>query len=78
MARDCLPKHKRVELAMGSARVHATGMENFGLSGKSFRQRSVKPMSTLIIVWGIDELIERERGEGQGQNFRDYHQLRES
>lgn len=49
---------------MGSASVYATGIENFGLPGKSFRQRSTKPMSTIIIVWGIDELIERDARRG--------------
>jgi len=49
---------------MGSASVYATGIKNFGLSGKSFRQRSTKPMSTIIIVWGIDELIERDERRG--------------
>lgn len=28
----------RAELAMGSASIHTAGIENFGLSGKSFRQ----------------------------------------
>lgn len=49
---------------MGSACVHATGIENFGLSGKSFRQRSTKPMSTIIIVWEIGELLERDERRG--------------
>lgn len=49
---------------MGSASVHATGIENFGLSGRSFRQWSIKPMSTIIIVWGIDELIGRHERRG--------------
>lgn len=45
---------------MGPARVHTAGIEDFGLSGKSFRQRSIKPVCTIIIVWEIDELIERD------------------
>lgn len=64
MTRDCLPKHGRVELAMGLASVPATGIENFGLSGKSLRQRSAKPMSTVIVLREIDELIGRDERRG--------------
>lgn len=64
MTRDCLPKHRRVELAMGLASFPATGIENFGLSGRSLRQRSAKPMSTVIIVREIDELIGSDERRG--------------
>lgn len=50
----------RVELAVGSASVHASGIEDLRLSGKSFRQGSIKPLCTVILVWGIEELIERD------------------
>lgn len=51
-------------------------MKNFGWSSKSVRQSSIKPASMVIIVLGVDEVIEGGKGV-KVQNLREHHQLRD-
>lgn len=54
------------------------GTENFGFSGKSVRQLSIKLTPTTVVVLGIDELMkggEDRRGPRSG-NLREHDQCK--